>query len=300
MTASTQKRPVEEVIIREKKVLTVSPEGQQISMDLAKLVQTIMRADGKNMDSCGVVLPDGVKLLTSMGAVTIWVYERPPQVYSLKWIASNSPAPYGRKARYRTVRIALPYLVIIAVFVPGRRNKIQLHGYNECFFRHAPLKNPAADTLFYPALLNCSKFDPPEGRPLSWICTEKLDYKSISAEPDDNTRMQSSLRALLHALLETGYNLSSEHHEASSWFTESVSIDPRVATIERWEQATDKDPLFVLDVPWMKTGLTLEQVIDRIFETLFATRPEIKSASDIQRIMFNHNHMDLDIPLMPL
>jgi hypothetical protein len=298
MTASTQKETIEEVIIREKKVLTVSPEGQQISMDLAKLVQTIMRADGKNMDSCGVVLPDGVKLLASMGAVTIWVYERPPQVYSLKWIASNSPAPYGRKARYRSVRIGLPYLVIIAVFVPGRRNKIQLHGYNECFFRHAPLKSPAADTLFYPALLNCSKFDPPEGRPLSWICTEKLDYRSISAEPDDNTRMQSSLRALLHALLETGYNLSSEHHEASSWFTESVSIDPRVATIERWEQATDKDPLFVLDVPWLKTGLTLEQVIDRIFETLFAKRPEIKSAGDIQRIMFNHNYLDL--PLMPL
>ena len=287
------KKPVEEVIIRDKKVVTVSPEGQQASMDLAKLVEAILRTKGHNMDSCGVVLPDGVKLLASKGPVTIWVYERSPQVYSLKWIASNSPAPYGRKARYRTVRIALPYLIIMAVFVPGRRNRIQLHRYNECFFRSAPLKNPSTDTLFYPALLNCSKFDPPDGSPLSWICTQKLGYKSISSEPDDNTRMRTSLHALLHALLETGYNLSSERHEASSWFTESVSVDPRIATLERWEKETDKDPLFVLDVPWLKTGLTLGQVIDRIFKILHARCPGIKSAEDIQRILFNQNYLDL-------
>jgi hypothetical protein len=299
MTVSTLKEKTEEVVIKDDKAMTVSPEGQQVSMELATLVRSIMRADGKQMDSCGVILPDGVKLLASMGSATIWVYERPPQVYNLKWIARDSPAPYGQKARYRNVKIALPYLVILAVFVPGAAHKIQLHGYNECFFRKAPLKDPASDTLFYPALLNCSKFEPPDGRPLSWICTEKLDYKTISAEPDDNKRMQSSLRALLHALLETGYNLSSEHHEASSWFTESVSVDLRIATIERWEQATAKDPLFVLDVPWLETNLTLNQVIDRIFETLFARRPEIKSAGDIQRIMFNYNSQ-LDLPLMPL
>ena len=152
---------------------------------------------------------------------------------------------------------------------------------------------PGTDRLFYPALLNCSKFDPPDGRPLSWICTQKLNFKSISSEPDDNTRMRTALRALLHALLETGYNLSSEHHEASSWFTESVSVDPRIATIERWVEETEKDPLFVLDVPWLKTGLTLERVIDRVFDILLASRPQFKSAGDIQRILFNNNRLDL-------
>jgi hypothetical protein len=244
------------------------------------------------LDTGGVVLPDGVKVLATQGSVTIWVYERPPQVYSLQWIASNSAAPFGRGASYRTVKIAMPYLVIMAVFAPGPGNRIQLSGYNECFFRPAPLKNPATDTLFYPALLNCSKFDPPDGRPLSWICTQKLNFKSISSQPDTNTRMRTALRALLHALLETGYNLSSEHHEASSWFTESVSIDPRIATIERWMQETEKDPLFVLDVPWLQTGLTLEQVIDRVFDIFLATRPMIRSARDIQRILFNASGLD--------
>ena len=292
MIASTQKKPVEEVVIKDKEVEAVSPEGQKVSMGLAKLIQTILRADRQSMDTGGVVLPDGVKLLASRGSVTIWVYERPPQVYSLKWIARNSPAPFGRKARYHTVKIALPYLVIMAVFVPGRGNKLQLSVHNECFFRRAPLKNPAADRLSYPALLNCSKFEPPDGRPLSWICTQKLDYASISSESDDNARMRAALRALLHALLETGYNLSSEHHEASSWFTESVSIDPRIATIERWERETNKDPLFVLVLPWLETGLTLTQVIDRIFAILDATPSKINSAGDIQRILFNHSCLD--------
>ena len=292
MAASTRKKPAE-VIIRDNEVFSVSPEGQPASMSLTKLVQTILRVNGRYMDTCGVVLPDGVKLLASKGSVTIWVYERPPQIYSLQWIANNSPAPYGLKASYRTVKIALPYLIILAVFLPGRGNKIQLNGFNECFFRHAPLKKPGTDRLFYPALLNCSKFDPPDGRPLSWICTQKLNFKSISSEPDDNTRMRTALRALLHALLETGYNLSSEHHEASSWFTESVSVDPRIATIERWVEETEKDPLFVLDVPWLKTGMTLERVIDRVFDILLASQPQFKSAGDIQRILFNNNRLDL-------
>jgi hypothetical protein len=292
MIAASQNKPIAEVIIRDNDVLAASPEGQQVSLDLKKLVEALVRANGKHMDTRGVVLPDGIKLLASRDSVIIWVYERPPQVYSFKWIASNSPAPYGRKARYRTVRIALPYLVIMAVFIPGKRNRIQLSSYNECFFRQAPLKNPKLDKLFYPALLNCSKFDPPDERPLSWICTQKLNFRSLSSEADDNMRMRNSIRALLHALLETGYNLSSEHHEASSWFTESVCVDPRIATIERWEAETEKNPLFVLDVPWLETGMTLANIIERIFDTLHATRPRIQSAGDIQRILFNHKYRD--------
>jgi hypothetical protein len=215
------------------------------------------------------------------------VYERSPQVYSFKWIARDSPVPFGSGTKYRTVRIALPYLVVLAVFELGKRNVIQLSGRNECFFRRHPLKS-TGDELFYPALLNCSKFDPPEGRPLSWICTAKLDYKQLSKKPDNNTRMQTSLHALLHTLLETGYNRSSDYHEASSWFTESTGVDPRISTIENWEKATAKDPLFVLDVPWLSTGLTLEQVIERIFKNSDARRPGISSAADIRRILFNY------------
>ena len=286
VTRKTDKPYDQNVIIRGREVLAVSPEGRSAGMKLEKFIEILSDFNGRAHTGC--VLPDGIKLTVSRGSLTIWVYERAPQVYSFKWIAEDSPKPFGRGTRYRTVKIALPYLVVLAVFEPGIRNRIQLSGYNECYFRRRPLKS-TADTLCYPALLNCSKFDPPDGRPLSWICTAKLDYRRISKEPDNNKRMQTALGALLHTLLETGYNRSSDYHEESSWFAESTGVDPRISTIENWEKATAEDPLFVLDVPWLSTGLTLEQVIERIFNNLGARRPKISSATDIKRILFNYS-----------
>ena len=295
MVAGEKDKPAHEnVVIRGREVLAISPEGQSARMRLEQFIHILSGFNGR-MNSGGV-LPDGIKLTVSCGSLTIWVYERSPQVYSFKWIARDSPAPFGRGTKYRTVRIALPYLIVLAIFEPGRRNGMELSGRNECFFRRHPLKS-TRDELFYPALLNCSKFDPPDGHPLSWICTAKLDYGRLSKEPDNNQRMQTALRALLHTLLETGYNRSSDYHEDSSWFTESTRVDPRISTIENWEKATAKDPLFVLDVPWLSTGLTLEQVIERIFNNSGARRPKISSAADIRRILFNYG--DSGVPDLP-
>lgn len=97
------------------------------------------------------------------------------------------------------------------------------------------------------------------------------------------------MRALLHCLLETGYNKSSEHHEESSWFTESAGVDPRIAAIEEWEKATASDSLFVLDLPWLKTGMTLGQVMDRIFANARVSLPRMTSATDLARLMINNS-----------
>ncbi len=272
------------VIIEGQQIIAESPEGRVVRMPLGKFVELLNASTGRSGTDC--VLADGIKFTATRGPVTIWVYERPPQIYSLKWITRDSPKPFGRGTAYRTVRIALPYLLVLAVFMRGRHNKLQLSGYNECFFRTAPLRS-IDDELCFPALLNCSKFNPPAGRPLSWICSAKMDFEHLAQEAADDRRMRASLVALLHTLLETGYNRSSEHHEESSWFTESTRVDARIAAVENWEQATEQDPLFVLDVPWLETGLTLGGVVDRIFENLNVSQPEVSSAVDIRRILFN-------------
>jgi hypothetical protein len=172
------------------------------------------------------------------------------------------------------------------VFGPGRHKPWQLSGSNECFFRNEPLGS-LDDDLCYPALLNCSRFDPQEGRPLSWICTQHLDYASIRKEADPNRCMRLGLRRLLHCLLETGFNYSSEHHERSSWFSESTRVDRRIATIEAWEQATARDPLFVLEVPWLPTRHTVRQAAERVFANHAARGSAIRTAADIARLVFN-------------
>jgi hypothetical protein len=91
----------------------------------------------------------------------------------------------------------------------------------------------------------------------------------------------------MHCLLETGFNYSSERHEGASWFGESARVDRRVSTVESWEAATAKEPLFVLDVPWLKTGLSVRQVVERIFKNHRAPRSAAASAGDLARLVFN-------------
>src|SRR4051794_10748841 len=114
----------------------VSPEGQKASLPLDKLLAKLTPA---RADTCDLMLPDGVASVRSRGPVSIWIHQTPPRVFSLKWIANDSPARFGPGTKYRIVRIALPYLVVLVVFAPGEHNRVQLSNYSECFFRNRPL-----------------------------------------------------------------------------------------------------------------------------------------------------------------
>jgi len=270
---------METITIKDRNVVAVSPEGQTAQMSLQELIAKLAP---RRMDTNGAILPDGVKAAFSQGPYTIWVHQTPPRIWHMKWIKADSPAPYGPGATYRNVRIALPYLIVLAVFQADGR----LTRFNECFFRSEPLNSPG-DELYYPALLNCSEFHEQRGNPLSWICTQHVKPDVVLKETSVCKRMQMGLKILLHCLVETGFNRSSEHHEKSSWYSNSVGVDPRIATVEKWEEASLHDPLFVLDVPWLKTNHTLQQLVERIFTNRGAAAAAPATAADIARIIFN-------------
>ena len=272
------------VTIHGTEVSASSPEGQTASMPLEAFLAKLA---GRSMDTGGVVLPDGIKAVLSEGSITIWVYECPPAVQRLLWIAPDSPVPFGPGTKYRSVRLALPYLIMLVVFAADTRGNLQLTSANECFFRVEPLKS-LDDPLLFPALLNCSCFEPQEGRPLSWICTQHLKPTPAMHNPDISKRLTANFEALRHCLLETGFNLSSEHHEYSSWFSQSQKVDPRLATVEAWEAATAENSLFVLEVPWLPAKHTVRQVAERIFKQQQARAKAPRAASALARIVFNH------------
>lgn len=271
---------MEPVKIEGTKMTAVLPEGQAASMSVEEVLAV---ACPPRMNTCGTVVPDGFRLAYPRGQFTIWVHEIPPRVYQFKWIANDSPAKFGEGTTYRPVRIALPYVIVLAVFEGD-----MLSDSNECFFRTKPLVDAERDELLYPGLLNCSKFSPPDGKPLSWICTQNLDRRKLTTAPDAATRMRAGLEVLIHCLFESGFNYSSDLHEASSWFTESNRVDRRIATVEKWEEATKQDPLFAVDVPWLKTGLSVKQVVERIFKNRGACEQRVASADDFARVIFNH------------
>lgn len=275
---------MDKISIEGSEVIATSPEGKTSQMPLDVFLAKLAP---KWMDLGGVIEPDGIKTVVSQGNVVIWVYECPPQLHRFLWIAEDSPAQFGKGTKYRTVKIALPYVVLLAVFASGPNGPLQLTSLNECFFRVAPLKS-MDDELCYPALLNCSKFTPPDGRPLAWLCTQHLNFPALAREPDLNRRMNTSFEALKRCLFETGFNYSSERHEGASWFGESRGVDARISSIDKWQSASESDPLFVLEVPWLKTGYTLRQVTERVFKHTGACRSGFSSASALARVVFNH------------
>ena len=255
------------------------------TMELTRLLERATPA----MNTGPLVLPAGIKSVLSQGPITILLYEQAPSIQRLSWIAANSPSPYGPGTKYRWVKIALPYLLVAAVFARDALGYPVLIGKDECFFRNEPLRS-MDDELCYPGLLNCSLWNngvPLPNTPLSWICTQHLKSDPKMKSDNIGDRYQGGFEAVRYCLLETSFNMSSEHHEGNSWFSKTKQVDPRIATIEKWQENTEKDPMFVLDVPWIKTGHSVAQFAQRIFKQHAGGGGSVKSAADLGRIITN-------------
>ncbi len=283
--------PSAEIVIFDgDEVVATLPEGTRRTMKFRDLLRRMSPA---LPDTCGAILPDGIKCSLPFAGGVILVHQTPPQVYSFQWITNDSSKDFGPGTEYRSVRLALPYVVVLAVFLvnSGRGAGVPvLSTRNECFFSNEPLEMKGLETpLAYPALLNCSKMQDDGSGPLSWICTQHLPDKEFRGRRTLDASLRDGLTALLRHLLESGFNRSSERHEGASGFGVSVEaeIDPRVATVEAWEQASRDDPLFVLEVPWLVTGMTLGEIAARVGKPGRSRGRSIDTAADLARLVFN-------------
>jgi hypothetical protein len=280
------------ITIENDTIKVTSPEGVEMAMKVCDFVRAIAP---ERIDTRDLVLPSGTRSFQTRGRLAILIHETAPRVCNFKWIDENSPVPFGEGAVYRQVKIALPYVLVYAVFEQRRGGAFRLSALNECFFANEPLVD-LDQKLFFPALLNCSRFDPPEGRPLSWICTQHLRQVERPRRRNRNRQLHAELKSLLHCLFETGFNYSSEHHEAESWFTASAKADPRIASIDAWKEATEKDRMCALDISWLPTGLSAGQIADRIFNNAGSSTAAVNSSEDIERIVFNHGQSESPMP----
>ncbi len=281
-----RQKPAPKITIEDDVVTTTSPEGHTAKMKLEPLLAQLGRHGPSTRDARDVMLPDGVKWIASRGGYTVFVHQTPPAVHNLKWIAADSPEKHGAGTTYRHVRVALPYLIVFAFFEPRRDGRLRLGDQNECFFRTEPLSSPD-DWLCYPALLNCSKFGNPS-KPLSWICTQHLVRNRLPVSAGDNERVRRGMKDLMQCLLGAGFNYSSEVHEVSSWFTESTRVDARVSTIEDWEEATRKDPMFVTQIPWLEVGHTVREVAERSLTRHAGRGNRARTSRDVARVLYNN------------
>jgi hypothetical protein len=281
------------ITIQGQRVEARRPEGATASQELPDFLQKLAPPV---MSTCGTVLPEGVRMIFSTQKMSILIWELSPQVHRVKWIRKDSKAPFkmpGREVAYEPRQLALPYLIIAAVFVRGPTGRLVLTGRNEAYFRTETLKS-GDDPLLFPALLNISKFPASAAaeNPLAWICTQHTNLRALAKETDFNQRVRKSLHALRSTMLEAGFNYSSEHHELTSYWSLSARRIPEVADLDRWEQRSQRDPLFVLNIPWLPAAagrkkLTVHGLVDRVLAQAGAEDKPLASVEDLARLVFN-------------
>jgi len=194
-------------------------------------------------------IPDNVKWIVRSGKVEVYIVELKPELRWIKWVADDSPEPYGEGATYLYRKLATPYVIMKATFQHGK-----LGGTVELFYRNTPLEC-INDELYYSNLLNVSNG---AYGCYAWFCTQYLNVAGMKGPAD-------ILTGIISHVFGGGFNLSSESHEGSSCFTLSKKqgVDKRVTDVNKWEQESEKDPRFVLDVKWHPVGVTVRQLIEK-------------------------------------
>jgi hypothetical protein len=201
-------------------------------------------------------IPEGVRFFRARGQVAIVVLEDAPQVRTVRWLADDSPVPFGPGAVYRTARLAFPFVVTIVAFRAGGTT-----GYQQCFYRTEPLRTEA-DPLFFPNLYNVA-----DGYGQTcWLCLANMrrDLSKLT--------WADRVAVIRNHLWGAGFNQSSEVHEGMSYWQAMRKIDPRLNNLAAWEAASAADPFFPLTVKWRPSGATVGQVIDTMFDGIGTPR----------------------------
>ncbi len=146
------------------------------------------------------------------------------------------------------MRLAFPFVVLVIAFRGGA-----ITGFQQCFYRCEPLRR-LDDELLLPNLYNVAK----AYEQLCWLCLANL-RKNLA--PLD---WAEKLRVIWTHTFNAGFNASSERHEGMSYWGAMRKVDPRVASLAAWEEATRKDPLFPLSVQWRPSGRTVGQVMEEM------------------------------------
>lgn len=275
------------ITITKGQVEATSEEGSKATMPVENFVNALCP------QMPDFVLPDKVKFIKASPdrKFYIAVWEIDPAVHSIRWISATSSKRYGLGTEYDKRELALPYIILTMPFVINNGCVHPQSGHFECFYRNEPLIAMDQE-LFYPALLNCSKW--PDNRknnaPLSWLCTQYLNPSAIYAEKGISRQLWRMTKLTRWCLLESGFNYSSEHHEGNSHYSDYVewsNADERLKDVAKWQKESKKNPLFVLDIQWKTTKHNMSELLDRTFKLMGAANGHTLDQAYLERMVFN-------------
>ena len=244
------------LIFENGKVVATTEEGRRFEAPESSVQEALAEMYRPALN--GALLPDGAKGIFSDSSNLVLVHQSPPACRAVTWIANDSPADYGPETQYRKVRLSFPYTIVFAGFV-RHRGALQLTGHNELYFSNQPIRSER-DRLGFPALLNVSHIAA-DNRVRSWICTQHLDGRG-------GGDLCGQLQGLLNHVWSAAFNRSSERHEGLSMYQFSAGIHPQLHPVEGWQEASRRNSMFALEVPWKPAPLTVGELARTMLDEL--------------------------------
>ncbi len=235
-------------------------DGMRVEREVRLADLTAALADGHQADRTPV-LPEGTRLFARWRHTAVLVIEEPPRVRRVRWSAKTLKS----EGTYTEHHLAFPFIVYLVGFYQTDFDAMRI------YFRTAPLASEE-DGLHLPNLWNVQAAESPLAR-----CRACL-----RGRPEGLSRpIGEQAAALIEFFWATGFNQDIE----DNCFDRARRRDPRIATLQSWEEATCADPLFPLGVPWEPVGHSPGQALDNWRRHGDHAR-RIETAADLADVMY--------------
>lgn len=251
------------MIIEGSEILLIEEDGgDQVRVARRAPLNSLLRYVGRVMPPTLPMLPPGTRWLCRRKDLMLLVVEHPPQCRSLR-------VSGGKKGEddYSTYRLAFPYIIYVLTFYRDGFEEMKM------FFRVSPLARPD-DTLYHTNLPNV------RGEPGHYgsqrVC---LRYRP---EMIEDLPLAEAVPALLDFFWNTGFN----QDIANSAFERAQSRDSRFAGFAVWEEASQQDPFFPLQVDWEPAERTLSQLWTECLKLHGETEQPVATAGELADILY--------------
>lgn len=238
-----------EIRIRGQKVSVRMGRRKVADASLDELIQAIDLTGSAPRDVFEI-RPKGVRLWVERRDAVAMAVELAPHTRTVRWLADDSKAPYGPKATYERYFVSLPYVVVLLVFRGG-----SLTGEHQLYYRRESLD--VGDELLLPNLYNVATGYQQQ----CWLCLQNVG--DLAELP-----WHQKLERIIDHTFSAGFNRSAEEHEGNSFWSAHAAVDPRLGTMEKWQQESRENRRIALEVPWRSANTTakaeLASMLDRV------------------------------------
>jgi hypothetical protein len=268
--------------------MAVSPEirisGEKVAVRVGrkKLVDASLEQFVRAIDLAGdsdeggfEIRPKGVRMWAQRRDAVAVALEIPPHARTVRWLADDSKAPFGRGASYEQYFVGFPWIVVLLVFRGGA-----LTGQQQLYYRLDSLDT--GDELLLPNLYNVATGYGQQ----CWLCLQNVP--DLTPLP-----WHEKLARIVDHTFSAGFNKSAEEHEGNSYWSTHAAVDERLASMASWQQASRDNRRFALEVPWRPAGTTARAELRKMLDQVVRPRRVQNSAELVGLLNAAHAQREL-------